>query len=74
MVYVSANQKAVSLNLQRYNMGTQYVPHGVGGTLTLMRLWRKTEPLENAFMIVGFEAEPSWWGLGFRVWGLGFSL
>jgi hypothetical protein len=22
--------------------------------------WRKTEPLENAFMIMAFEAEPTW--------------
>lgn len=39
-------------------MGTQYVQHG--DNLTLMRLWRKTEPLENAFLIQGFEAQPSW--------------
>lgn len=39
-------------------MGTQYVQHG--GDLTLMRLWRKSEPLENAFLIQGFEAQPSW--------------
>lgn len=39
-------------------MGTQYVQHG--DNLTLMRLWRKTEPLEDAFLIQGFEAQPSW--------------
>ena len=41
-------------------MGTQYVQHGDGGNLTLMRLWRKTEPLENAFLVLGYEAQPSW--------------
>lgn len=39
-------------------MGTQYVRYGTEHVL--MRLWRKTEPLENAYMILGFEAEPSW--------------
>ena len=24
------------------------------------RQWRKTEPLENAFMVMAFEAQPTW--------------
>jgi len=31
-----------------------------GGALTQTRQWRKTEPLENAFMVMAFEAEPTW--------------
>ena len=38
--------------------GTQYVEYD--GALTLTRQWRKSEPLENAFMVMAFEAEPTW--------------
>ena len=44
-----------------YDDKSQMAPQSTpGDSITLVRQWRKTEPLENAYMISSFESTPSW--------------